>query len=181
MIRLGEPEETPQQVAAAVRLAESKTTDLLRSTLVQPVEKVRILEATPLSRSVAESATLLMAETEGALTPPNVHTRIHLVAQWDLSADALPEESEEIPMGSAQENILEARLEEPEAQPCRLEKVIREERPETCVQLQPQLDTEAYFAAVLEFVLEFVYILPAFVAGGCSALVARGLLDVCRC
>ena len=79
-IWLGEPEETPQQVAAAVRLAESKTTDLLRSTLVQPVEKVRILEATPLSRSVAESATFLMAETEGTLTPPNVHTRIHLVA-----------------------------------------------------------------------------------------------------
>ena len=56
------------------RSAESKTADLLRSALVQPMEKVRISEATPLSRSVAESATLLMAEMEGALTPPKVVT-----------------------------------------------------------------------------------------------------------
>ena len=49
-IRLEETESTPQQVAAAVRLVESKPADLLRSALVQPVEKVRISKATPLSR-----------------------------------------------------------------------------------------------------------------------------------
>ena len=87
---LADPEATPQQVAAAVRLAESKTADLLRSALVQQMEKVRISEATPLSRSVAESETLLMAEMEGALTPPKVHTRIHWVAQWDLPAETQP-------------------------------------------------------------------------------------------
>ena len=119
-IRLEEPEATPQQVAAAVRLAESKTADLLRSALVQPMEKVRISEATPLSRSVEESATLLMAEMEGALTPPKVQTRIHWVAQWDLPAETQPadarlEESEVTPLGSAREKIPEARLEEPEA------------------------------------------------------------------
>src|SRR5664279_4698919 len=106
---------------------------------------VRISEATPLSRSVAESATLLMSETERALTPPKIHTKIHWVAQWDLSAETQPadarlEESEVTPFGSAREKIPEARLEQPEAQLKELEKVVREEYPETCVRLQPQPD-----------------------------------------
>ena len=107
-------------MVAAVRLMESRTADLLRSSLVQPVEKVRISEATPLSRSVAESATLLMAETEGALTPPKVHTRIHWVAQLDLPAETQPpdarlKKSEVTPLGSAREKIPEARLEQPKS------------------------------------------------------------------